>query len=457
MHVADGRPGATLWTSHPGRRHGHPASIPGHPPTPIRPASHTLRRLPVAIAAAIILVATLTPGSAERLEPTQLTCLVCGSAGGADVIRNVLLFLPLGAAAAFAGVRWRTAVGAGFLLSLSVEAMQYFVVVGRDPSLSDLTTNTIGTALGHAIVATWATWATPSPTVARRLLAAGTVAWAALLGATAAGLQWDAPPLPYVTGVVPPRFAGVREYEGAVYRRTLNGQPVTRRDDGTELAGSMREGRVQVGAEVGVMYPPGLLRPVVGFYRRDWSAVLTFGQQRRDLVLNLRTRSQRARLGGPRWVLHDVFPDLETAYSPAGRAMRVAIEGVVAGPSVQLTAYGGAAGRSVVLGRRLSLGWTFFLPPLALLYRLVPLAGALWLAAPLLPLAYWARRGVVDRREGWRAAGLLAVGTVVLVAGVAAVGGLAQPSAVEWVVLAGAGVTGWWLGGKSRAAAGDGT
>ena len=116
----------------------------------------------------------------------------------------------------------------GLLLSLTVESLQYFVVVGRDPSLSDLTTNTIGTAVGHAILATWGAWSAPAPAVARKLLAAGAVAWAALLAATAVGLQWDAPPLPYVTGVVPPLVAGVREYEGTVFSRTLDGQPVAR-------------------------------------------------------------------------------------------------------------------------------------------------------------------------------------------------------------------------------------
>lgn len=393
---------------------------------------------------ALILVATLTPGSAERLEPTQLTCLVCGSAGGADVVRNVLLFLPLGAALAFAGVRWRTAVAAGFLLSLSVESMQYFVVVGRDPSLSDLTTNTLGTAIGHALVTTWSVWGTPGLTAARRLLVGGTVAWAALLGATAIGLQWDAPPLPYVTGVVPPRFAGVREYEGAVYASTLDGEPVVRGDDGSRLREAIGAGRLRVGAEVGPMYPPGLLRPVVGFYRYDWSAVLTFGQQRRDLVLNVRTRSQRAKLGGPRWVLHDVFPDLETAYTPAGRAMRVAIEGAVDGDRVVLSAHGGARDATVGLGRSLGLGWTFFLPPLAILYRLGAVVSALWLAAPLLPLAYWARRGA---RAGGAGPWLAGIGTAVLVGGVSMVGGLALPSAMDWLALAGAAVTGWWLGG----------
>src|SRR5690606_38881621 len=131
-------------------------------------------------------------------------------------------------------------------------------------------------------------------------------AWCALLAATAVGLQWDVPPLPYQMTELPPPFAGVREYEGAVHERTLDGAAPDDTDGGGALAAAIRDGRVEVGAVVGPMYPPGLLRPVVAFYRPDWSSVLLFGQQRRDLVLRLRTRAEAARLQGPRFVLHDV-------------------------------------------------------------------------------------------------------------------------------------------------------
>lgn len=403
-------------------------------------------RLLLTLTVLLIAVATLTPGSAERLEPTHLTCLVCGSNGGADVLRNVLLFLPLGAAAALAGVRWRTAVVAGFLLSLTVESMQYFVVVGRDPSLSDLTTNTIGAALGHFLAASWRRWVLPGRRTARQLLAGGTLAWIALLGATAMGLQWDVPPLPYTSSATPPPYAGVREYEGAVYARTLDGRPLGAGDSGSELARAMQAGRVEVGATVGPMYPPGLLRPVIGFYTPGWASVLTFGQQRRDLVLSLRTRSHAARLGGPRWVLHDVFPDLEAAYSPAGQAMRLEIGGQVDGGRVMLSMDDGVTRRSVTLGRRLALGWTFLLPPLALLYRLEPLVSALWLAGPVLVLAYWARRGATgDGRHHVESLLVVVSGTAAVILGVGLAGGLAAPSPTEWIALTTAWLIGWRL------------
>lgn len=409
----------------------------------------TLGATILAAAVATIAVATLTPGSPVRLEPTSLTCLVCGSAGTADVIRNILLFLPVGVATALLGWRWTRAVAAGFLLSLTVESLQLLVVPGRDPSLSDLLTNSTGTALGFALTASRPLWATPSRRGARRLAAGGTVAWAALLAATAAGLQWHAPPLPYQMTELPPPFAGVREYEGPVYERTLNGRPPSDADGGASLAAAIDRGQVDVGATVGPMYPPGLLRPLVAFYRPDWTSALLFGQQRRDLVLRLRTRAETARLQGPRFVLHDVFPDLAESGAAAAQAQRIAVAARVEGSRIELTAIRDGRHYSATRWRRLSLGWTFVAPTLALFYRIAPLLGALWLAAPLLPLAYWARRGVADRC-GWReqvatlARTAATVAAVLLVVGAA--GGLAAPSALEWAALLAAAASGWALG-----------
>jgi hypothetical protein len=275
------------------------------------------------------------------------------------------------------------------------------------------------------------------------------VAWAGFLAATAVGLQWDAPPLPYQVTALPPPVAGVREYEGAVYERSVNGAAPSDDDGGASLAAAITRGQVEVRATVGPMYPPGLLRPVVAFYRPDWTSALLFGQQRRDLVLSLRTRAGTARLQGPRFVLHDVFPDLETANSAAGRDMRISLTGRVDGPRVTLTASRGGTEYSATRWRRLSLGWTFILPGLALLYRLAPLVGALWLAAPLLPLAYWLRCGATGA-AGWRewlaviARGAAIAVSTLLIVGVA--GGLAPPSALEWAAVVAAAGTGWALG-----------
>ena len=101
----------------------------------------------------LILCLTLwpLPEFTYRASLSPVYCLVCGDQGLQDVIQNILMFLPLGVALRYAGVRPSRALLLGFLLSLFVETMQFFVVPGRDASLSDLVTNTTGAGLGAVI------------------------------------------------------------------------------------------------------------------------------------------------------------------------------------------------------------------------------------------------------------------------------------------------------------------
>jgi VanZ family protein len=67
-----------------------------------------------------------------------------------DSVTNLLLYMPLGFCAALAfGRRWWAAILLGASLSASVEMLQIYDVT-RTCSLSDLTFNTLGTALGAA-------------------------------------------------------------------------------------------------------------------------------------------------------------------------------------------------------------------------------------------------------------------------------------------------------------------
>lgn len=452
VQFPDQRARCYSWTTSPSSAPLPPATarLTPVPRRPVPRSTHpTAGAALLALMVAVIGVATLTPGAPVQLELTSLTCLVCGSAGTADVVRNLLLFIPLGVAGALLGWRWPRGLAAGFLLSLAVESLQLWVIPGRDPSLSDLLTNTTGTAIGFGVAASWRYWGTPTVRGARTLAAAGAVAWAAFLAASAAGLQWDAPPLPYQMTLLPPPFAGVREYEGPVYDRSLNGRPPSDADGGAALAAAIASGRLSVGATVGPMYPPGLLRPLVAFYRPDWTSALLFGQQRRGLVLRLRTRAEAARLQGPRFVLHDVFPDLAEASTAAGRAQRITIGARVDGARVELSAERDGRHHSATRWRRLSLGWTFIMPTFPLLYRLAPLLGALWLAAPLLPLGYWTRRGLrptAGARARLAAAAFGATVAAALLIVASAGGGLAPPSPLEWAALLAAGAAGWTLG-----------
>ena len=116
----------------------------------------------------MILAVTLVPLEATDGPPPSL-CVLCGDGALADGILNAALFLPLGAALSIAGWRpWRT-IALGVLLSCGVETAQ-LVIPGRDPSLSDVLFNTLGAALGVALVHSIPVVWRPDTTAGRRPL-----------------------------------------------------------------------------------------------------------------------------------------------------------------------------------------------------------------------------------------------------------------------------------------------
>jgi hypothetical protein len=74
-----------------------------------------------------------------------------------DVIINIVGFLPVGflvlnylSLARIVRHGWMLAIGAGFLLSLTIEVLQWFLPT-RDSDMTDVIANTLGTALGVAV------------------------------------------------------------------------------------------------------------------------------------------------------------------------------------------------------------------------------------------------------------------------------------------------------------------
>ncbi len=142
-------------------------------------------RIAVALSTLFILVATLHV-SGTALPPGWSFALTSGSSALAELIQNLLLFIPLGATLTLAGVRPLRAVAIGAALSFSVEFLQQWIP-GRDPSVGDIICNTVSTALGMALVVATPRllWTTPQRSARRALGLAG-----------AAVLVW------YATGLV---------------------------------------------------------------------------------------------------------------------------------------------------------------------------------------------------------------------------------------------------------------
>ena len=140
------------------------------------------RRLGLALALAglaFVLVATLMPvdDPSRAAATTPLLCLICGEHGGADVVVNLFLFLPFAVGLRLYGETWTRTVLAVFLISFSVELLQYWLVPGRDTSFSDLLTNTASGAIGATIGTVLPRWVFPDPARAMSLA----VAWAGIV------------------------------------------------------------------------------------------------------------------------------------------------------------------------------------------------------------------------------------------------------------------------------------
>ncbi len=140
-------------------------------------------RTAMVLVALVIAALTLSP-SRSAGPPPSFFCFGCSERWLADDILNLALFFPFGLCAAWNG---RTALRAtllGLLLSTVLELAQT-VVPGRDPALSDILFNTIGTACGAVAGARKRVWLRPSGREAAILAVLGTLAAVAVMTGTA--------------------------------------------------------------------------------------------------------------------------------------------------------------------------------------------------------------------------------------------------------------------------------
>ncbi len=145
-----------------------------------------------------VLIASMTlvphPELTKESARTPLSCLLCGDYGIVDVFLNILLFIPFGFGLRLAGVsRFR---GQALLMatSLGIELLQMNVIMGRDASLSDFLTNSLGGGLGIWMADHWSDFVFPSPARARRLRIPAALGWLAVWVASAWLVEPSMPP-----------------------------------------------------------------------------------------------------------------------------------------------------------------------------------------------------------------------------------------------------------------------
>ena len=350
-------------------------------PTPRR---RFFRAVPVAVAIGLIALLTLEPRprQAPLSAATPWHCLVCGPVGSVDVLLNIALFMPLGFTLFRVGYRPLPAALIGLGISSLVELLQATIVAGRDPSLSDLLTNTLGTGLGALLAHAFPRLVRPDRNLAAGLATGSALAWLAMLGFTGWAVQ---PSLPATSLTLrrAPVVPNLDRFPGEVRRLELNGAP---REPGL-LAGVLdpaADAPISLHAEGTLRGWPEVTAPIADLVDDRWNTVAMLGQLGQKITFTVRSRSESVKLRAPSAKVYRAMPPPRgQAFSAGGR--------LEAG---SLVAYATVEGTRHAAETRLTpgLGWMLVLPLGFYPFDYLPdLTSAIWTAVPLLLLGYWTR------------------------------------------------------------------
>jgi VanZ family protein len=309
-------------------------------------------RLFLALSVLLILVTTLWP-IGDAAPQSVGFCVLCGELGTLDFLNNIVLFAPLGAALAWSGFNRSEVALSAFLLSSTVELLQ-FAVPGRDPSVGDLLANTLGAMLGREVLpAASSMWRARGPR-ALGLLSCYAVAFVAGMAMLSHIVR---PDLPYgaLYGQIAPARRDLAPYPGEVKEVEFAGLPL--RSDRLPLDWSRAQQllvdgysiRAAVGGSSKSISQRTAIARVVG----DRGEFILVGLRNDCLLFRQRLRSARVRLRSL------TLAACQPALVPA---TPLAIEAGYRDDSLYVT--GSAATLSFGHALRLSaaVGWAAFLP-----------------------------------------------------------------------------------------------
>jgi hypothetical protein len=373
-----------------------------------------------------------TPAQSDTAASTSIWCLVCGDLGMVDVTLNLLLFIPLGAGLGLLGTRWFRALLVIGLTTLTIEILQLSVVVGRDASLSDLVTNTVGGSAGFLLGREWRRVLFPSTPASLVLAALGATLWIAVQGFTAFALERTLPRSVYY-GQWTPELAQFEQFTGSVVSVRLDSVdlPSTRLEHSDQVRDRLLapESVLEVRAISGKRTSD--VAPIFSIFDDRQREIVLLGQDGADLIFRVRTRTGPLGLRSPALRLANALPaepghriELRARYTPGHYHLEAEIGRNAYRRELALSA---------------SWGWTFLLPFDHAFGREMPWLTVLWVGGLLFPVAYYGARG----RIGWRVMVpiwglLLGIGLVL----VPALSTFAILQPLEWM----AGVLGGWFG-----------
>jgi len=405
----------------------------------VAPAPH-LRRVGLIITIASLIAiatATLSPESSPAME--SHFCVICGSVGTVDAVLNIILFLPLGVGLALSGVRARNVLICSFALSALIETTQLFLISGRDATIGDVLTNTIGGVLGFAIGRYRALWLSPPPRVARTLAFGWATIWLIIQSISSYGFTLSIPHSQYY-GQIARELGNFAVFPGTVVSARIDGVPITN----TALADSravelLLVANATVTASIVPGKPTPKIAPIVRVVDAQQGEILLLAQDRDRFIFGVRTGAVILRARRPFFALANVFPLGLPGDSSPHDALTLTAQYAASGASVR--GQTGSTSSRVVIPINASLGWTLWLPFQWAIEgtRAERVISAIWIACLLFPLGYWTfhlGKSSSSKRGRSELAITLLFGAAPLIAGLALIQyvfGLSVAPLVDWV------------------------
>ena len=305
---------------------------------------------------------TLRHGDAEITHPWSFY-ITAGEAALAELIQNLLLFIPLGVGlVALLPRRPITSVFIGTAFSFAIEFAQQWIP-GRDPSVGDIVCNAISTALGVLLVVAAPQWLFAPPrrsawqALATAILAVG--AWTF----TGVMVQHQVTPQPYHV-LLNPDFDHFGLYRGNVVKVTPG------------------IGSLEVTA-VAAPHPPGRVSPLFAVVDKDTNKIIMLSVDGRDLTLLYYSPALR-------WTLEQ--PDLR---------LRNGMQNVAPGDTFTAATWHDSTNvclrvnttERCHLGYTVGDGWKLIYYPAGRAPWIMGTLNLLWMAGCVAGVGFWAARG----------------------------------------------------------------
>ena len=372
-------------------------------------------RLTAVVSLGAIAYATLlpAPGSPNVASPT---CLICGAYGGVDAVLNVLLFVPLGVGLAMAGMRRDRALIAMCALSLLIETAQFFAISGRDGTIGDLVTNSIGGALGFTLVRHASAWLKPSRHFSTKLILGWSVFWLALQAVFSYAFLPSFPATRYYGQIARPlpEFA---VFQGQVREATIGSTlvPDFSLPNSNGVQQALQRGTTirAVVVPAGPTSAPAPILRVADSQRRE---IIFLGQNGEDMVFGAHSGAALLRLRPPLFSLPGAFPD--NTKSNFGPERVIGLSARYEGRGVLMSASRQHSTEERRISLTPSLGWMVLLPFQWYANGTTGerLLTGIWIVLWILPIGYWGTfSNLYSDQEGKSRAGIAALSGLALV------------------------------------------